>query len=69
MKTPFTGHKHSDGDTVFLTLHFLKPKPKAIRINDVELTMAPSAALIAKPRAQEPHCERSKDSEGVVSSS
>ena len=46
----FSGRKHSDGDTVFL-----KRMPKVIRMKDVELTMARLAALVAKPRAQEPH--------------
>ena len=49
----FAGHKNSDGDMVFLKRHFLKRMPTAIRMQDVELTMAHLAALVAKPRAHE----------------
>ena len=54
VKFAFSGHKNTDEHTIFLTLHYLRPTPKALRVKDLELTVAPSAALVAKPSAQEP---------------
>ena len=44
----------NDEHTIFLTLHHLRPTPKAVRVKYLELTVAPSPALVAKPSAPEP---------------
>ena len=54
VKFPFSGHKNADEHTIFFTLHFLRPTPKAVRVKDLELTVALLPALLAKPSAQEP---------------
>ena len=53
VKFPFLGHKNAD-EHMILALHYLRPIPKAVRMKDVELTVAPLPALVAKPSAQEP---------------
>ena len=54
VKFPFSGHKNADEHTIFLILHYLRPTPKAVRVKDLELTVALLPALVAKPSAQEP---------------
>ena len=54
VKFPFSGHKNADEHTIFLTLHYLRPTPKAVRVKDLELTVALLPALVAKPSDQEP---------------
>ena len=50
---PFSGHKKADEHTIFPTLHYLRPTPKAVRVKDHELTVALLPALVSKPSAQE----------------
>ena len=54
VKFPFAGHKNADEHTIFLAIHYLEADSKAVRVKDVELTVAPSPALVVKPSAQEP---------------
>ena len=54
VKFLFSGHKNADEHTIFLTLHYLRPTPKAVRVKDLESTVAPLPAHVAKPSAQEP---------------
>ena len=51
---PFSGHKNADEHTIFLTLHYLSPTSKAMRMKDLELSVALVPALVAKATAQEP---------------
>ena len=49
MKFPFSDHKNADEHTNFLTLHYFWQTPKAVRVKDLELTVALVPALCAKP--------------------
>ena len=54
VKFPFSGQKNADEHTIFVTPHFSRPTPKAVRVKDLELTVALLPALVAKPSAHEP---------------
>ena len=49
VKFPFSDHKNADEHTIFLTLHYFWPTPKAVRVKDIELTVALVPALHVKP--------------------
>ena len=39
VKSPFSGHKNADEHTILLTLHYLRPIQKALRVKDLELSV------------------------------